>query len=78
MQPMDDLPRFGGGSSMRRWGPIAAIIVVLAIIIGVVLVGSGDDDDNEYIQIPTRSEARLELRGWDCTEQGASHWVCTR
>ena len=47
MQPASDAPSGGCGSSMRRWGPIAAIVVVLAIIIGVVAVGGGDDDDDD-------------------------------
>lgn len=36
----------GGGSSLRRWGPIAAIVAVLAIVAAVVVVSGGDDDDD--------------------------------
>jgi Periplasmic binding protein len=36
----------GGGSGLRRWGPLIAIVVVLALVAGVVLLG-GDDGDQE-------------------------------
>jgi hypothetical protein len=37
----------GGGSGLRRWGPIAAIVAVLAIVAGVVVLSGGDDDDDD-------------------------------
>ncbi len=33
------------GSSLRRWGPIAAIVAVIAIVGGLLLVTGGDDDE---------------------------------
>jgi hypothetical protein len=33
------------GSSLRRWGPIAAIVVVLAVVVALVAAGGGDDDE---------------------------------
>ena len=35
------------GSSLRRWGPIAAIVLVLALVVGFVVTSGGDDDDGE-------------------------------
>jgi hypothetical protein len=36
----------GGGSGLRRWGPLVAIVAVLAVVAGLVLAGGGDDDDD--------------------------------
>jgi len=45
MQPSSDQTGAGGGSGLRRWGPIAAIVVVLAIVGALVVTSGGDDDD---------------------------------
>ena len=48
MQPSSDQTGAGGGGSgLRRWGPIAAIVVVLAVVAALVVTSGGDDDDPE-------------------------------
>lgn len=78
MQPARDLPSSGGGSSMRRWGPIAAIVVVIFMCLGVVFLGGGDDTDSDYAPVRSRTSATIDLTGWECVQQGSYHWVCTR
>ena len=37
----------GGGSGLRRWGPVVAIVVVLAVVGALVVLGGGDDEDDD-------------------------------
>ncbi|WP_436795893.1 ABC transporter substrate-binding protein [Actinospongicola halichondriae] len=51
MQPSSDQPNDsgGGGSALRRYGPIVGIVAVIAVIAAVVFAGGDDDGDTKQL-----------------------------
>jgi hypothetical protein len=47
MQPSSDRPDedLGGGSALRRYGPVAAIVAVIAVVAALAVGGGGGDDE---------------------------------